>query len=81
MELNLNRINAAIIVLIGLGALALSMVLLSWFVQFQSVFLQDDAFSNYSILGLLGVVAVLVFGGFYLARIGFEAIKGAVKAT
>ncbi|MBU0662191.1 MAG: hypothetical protein ABH854_05840 [Candidatus Diapherotrites archaeon] len=79
MELNLNWINTAIIVLIGAGALALSLVLLSWFVQFQSVFLQDDAFSQYSILGLLGVVAVLIFGGFYLARAGFEVLKGAVK--
>ncbi|MFH1224424.1 MAG: hypothetical protein V1676_01340 [Candidatus Diapherotrites archaeon] len=77
--MELNWINSAIVLLIGVLAFALSLGLAGWLAQFQGVFTIDRLFSQYSVWGVLGVVAILVFGGFYLARAGFEAMKGAAK--
>lgn len=77
--MELNWVNTAIILLIGGFAFALSLGFVGWLAQFQGVFTIDRLFSQYSVWGVLGVVAILVFGGFYLGRAGFEALKGAAK--
>jgi len=77
--MELNWVNKLIAVLVGLMVIAASLMLAGWFVRFQGVMTIDRLFSEYNPIGVLGVFAILIFGGFYLLNAGFGIIKSGMK--
>lgn len=77
--MELNWINKLIAVLSGLMVIAAALVLANWVFRFQGVMAIGTLFRDYSPWGVLGVFAILVFAGFYLANAGFSIIKSGMR--
>ena len=61
--------------LVAMIVISFSFTLLSWLFNFGEVFFYEDLFSFTNPLGIIGIVLMLVVGGFYLFKIGFTVLK------
>jgi len=65
----------------GIAALAiiLSLVLLAFFAGFQKSFANANTISNSSPVGLIAIVAIVLFGGIYLFKAAGHILKGVIE--
>lgn len=72
--MNINPKTIAYI-LIAFLIIGLAFLLINWLFNFTGIFFTDKIFSTASPLGFVGIILVLIVGGFYLFKIGFTALK------
>lgn len=77
--MNLQWINKFLYVFVALGIFLFGFLLLGMLVSFQEILLLPDLLTDYNPFGILGIFAILIFGGFYLARIGFTLLKNSFR--
>ena len=63
---------------IALLVIAGSFILLGWFFSFSRVFFAQGLFSITNPIGIIGIILILVVGGFYLFKIGFSVMKNSL---
>ncbi len=73
--MNLQWINKFLYVFVALGIFLFGFLLIGMFVSFQEILLLPDLLTDYNPFGILGIFAVLIFGGFYLGKIGFTLLR------
>jgi len=74
----MNIARFLIIFLIAFLVIGAAFTLLGWFFQFSGLFFVEDLFANANPLGIIGTVAILLVGGFYLFNIGFTVLRNSL---
>ncbi len=69
-------LGKGLLLAIGLGAVLAGFLIVTWTLQAYGVFSVSELFSISNPLGLVAMLGILVFGGVYLFRVGFEVLYG-----
>jgi len=77
--MNLQWINKFFYVALALSIFLFAVFLLAMFARFQEILLIPGLLAEYNPFGVLGIFAVLIFGGFYLAKIGTTLLRNYFK--
>ncbi|MBI2598349.1 MAG: hypothetical protein HYW50_04085 [Candidatus Diapherotrites archaeon] len=72
------KAKTAIYFSIAFLAIFFAFTLMNWLFSFSGSLFSSNIFQTSNPLGVLGIIAVLSIGGFYVFKIGFEVLKNSV---